>query len=176
MDSPLFSGDGTQGERRNAEIGMIRKALDDAMREIRGICNGLVLPQIETAPVAEIMRLAVDDHERRTGTSVALALAGPLPEPGASEKISIYRFVQEGLNNAYRHGQAKGQAVRAGMKAGRLFVDVSDSGPGFDPVLAEGLGLAGLRQRIESIGGQFEITSGPQGTRLVIHLSVEEQA
>jgi signal transduction histidine kinase len=176
MDSPVFSGDGHWGESRATEVAMIRKTLEDAMREIRGICNGLVLPQIETAAAPDILRLAVNEHERRTGTSVTLTLAGQLPEPGASEKISIYRFVQEGLNNAYRHGRGKEQAVHAGMKAGRLFVEVSDGGPGFDPARAEGLGLAGLRERVESIGGQFETVSGPQGTRLVISLSVEEQA
>jgi signal transduction histidine kinase len=176
MDSPVFSGDGHWSESRSTEVAMIRKTLEDAMREIRGICNGLVLPQIETAAAPDILRLAVNEHERRTGTSVTLTLAGQLPEPGASEKISIYRFVQEGLNNAYRHGRGKDQAVRAGMKGGRLFVEVSDGGPGFDPARAEGLGLAGLRERVESIGGQFETVSGPQGTRLVISLSVEEQA
>lgn len=176
MDSPVFSGDGQWSESRSTEVAMIRKTLEDAMREIRGICNGLVLPQIETAAAADILRLAVDEHERRTGTAVTLTLAEPLPEPGASEKISIYRFVQEGLNNAYRHGRGKDQAVRAGMKGGRLFVEVSDGGPGFDPARAEGLGLAGLRERVESIGGQFETLTGPQGTRLVIRLSVEEQA
>ncbi|TPK69667.1 sensor histidine kinase [Mesorhizobium sp. B2-3-3] len=176
MDSPVFSGDGHWGESRSTEVAMIRKTLEDAMREIRGICTGLVLPQIETAATTDILRLAVNEHERRTGTSVTLTLPGHLPEPGASEKISIYRFVQEGLNNAYRHGQGKDQVVRAEMKNGRLFVEVSDGGPGFDPARAEGLGLAGLRERVESIGGQFETLSGPQGTRLVISLSVEEQA
>ncbi|QKD00872.1 sensor histidine kinase [Mesorhizobium loti] len=177
MDSPVFSSDGQGGESRAAEVAMIRKTLEDAMREIRGICTGLVLPQIETAAVTDILRLAVNEHERRTGTSVTLTLAGSLREPGASEKISIYRFVQEGLNNAYRHGRGKHQAVNAGMKGGRLFVEVSDAGPGFDPTArVEGLGLAGLRERVESIGGQFETLTGPQGTRLVISLSVEEQA
>jgi signal transduction histidine kinase len=99
-----------------------------------------------------------------------------LREPGPSEKISIYRFVQEGLNNAYRHGKGRDQAVKAAMKGGKLFVEVLDGGPGFDPVRSEGLGLAGLRERIESIGGQFETVSGPQGTRLVITLSIEEQS
>jgi len=79
------------------------------------------------------------------------------------------------LNNAWRHGKGKDQAVRAGTKGGRLMVEVMDGGPGFDPGKSEGLGLAGLRERIESIGGQFETLSGPQGTRLVITLSVEEQ-
>ncbi|QND67732.1 sensor histidine kinase [Mesorhizobium loti] len=176
MDSPIFSSDGHSGESRSTEIAMIRKTLEDALREIRGICTGLVLPQIETAAAPEILRLAVNEHELRTGTSVTLTLAGQLPEPGASEKISIYRFVQEGLNNAYRHGRGKDQAVSAGMKGGRLCVEVSDAGPGFDPARVEGLGLAGLRERVESIGGQFETLTGPQGTRLVIRLSVEEQA
>lgn len=176
MDSPIFSGDGHTGESRSTEVAMIRKTLEDALREIRGICTGLVLPQIETAAAPDILRLAVNEHELRTGTSVTLTLAGQLPEPGASEKISIYRFVQEGLNNAYRHGRGKDQAVSAGMKGGRLCVEVSDAGPGFDPARVEGLGLAGLRERVESIGGQFETLTGPQGTRLVIRLSVEEQA
>ncbi|QPC89906.1 sensor histidine kinase [Mesorhizobium sp. INR15] len=176
VDSPILSGEGASSESRNAEVTMIRKTLDDAMREIRDICNGLVLPQIETAAVGDILRLVTDEHQRRTGTSVALELSGQLPELGASEKISIYRFVQEGLNNAYRHGKGKGQAVKAGSKGGKLSVEVSDRGPGFGSARAEGLGLAGLRERIESIGGQFETTSGPQGTRLVIVLAVEEQS
>lgn len=176
MDSPVFSGDGNWSENRATEVAMIRKTLEDAMREIRGICTGLVLPQIETAAAPDILRMAVDEHQRRTGTSVVLTLPRHLPELGTSEKISIYRFVQEGLNNAYRHGRAKDQAVRAGMKNGRLFVEVSDSGPGFDPARVDGLGLAGLRERVESIGGQFETLTGAQGTRLVISLSVEEQA
>ena len=67
------------------------------------------------------------------------------------------------------------QAVQAGTKAGKLFVTVSDGGPGFDPARSEGLGLAGLRERIESIGGRFETASGPKGTRLSITLPIEEQ-
>lgn len=176
MDSPILLDPGAPTALREAEIADIHKTLDEAIREIRGICNGLVLPQIETAAVLDILRLAVAEHQRRTGTSVSLTLPKRLREPGPSEKISIYRFVQEGLNNAYRHGKGRDQAVKAAMKGGKLFVEVLDGGPGFDPVRSEGLGLAGLRERIESIGGQFETVSGPQGTRLVITLSIEEQS
>lgn len=175
MDSPVLVDPSTPKPQREAEIAGIHKTLGEAMREIRGICNGLVLPQIETQAVADILRLAVAEHERRTDTKVLLTLPERLPELGTSEKISIYRFVQEGLNNAYRHGKGKGQQVRATMKGGKLLVEVQDTGPGFDPARSEGLGLAGLRERIESIGGQFETLSGPGGTRLLITLSVEEQ-
>ncbi|TGP15095.1 sensor histidine kinase [Mesorhizobium sp. M2D.F.Ca.ET.185.01.1.1] len=175
MDSPMLVDPATSSTLREAEIAGIHKTLGEAMREIRGICNGLVLPQIETQAVTDILRLAVTEHERRTDTKVLLTLPERLPELGTSEKISIYRFVQEGLNNAYRHGKGKGQQVRATTKGGKLLVEVLDTGPGFDPARSEGLGLAGLRERIESIGGQFETLSGPGGTRLVITLSVEEQ-
>jgi signal transduction histidine kinase len=175
MDSPVLLDPGASTEQRETEIAGIHKTLGEAMREIRGICNGLVLPQIETAAVPDILRLAVTEHERRTTTSVSLTLPDRLPELGTSEKISIYRFVQEGLNNAYRHGKGRDQAVKAAIKGGKLLVEVVDGGPGFNPARSEGLGLAGLRERIESIGGQFETLSGPQGTRLMITLSVEEQ-
>lgn len=175
MDSPALVDPATSSTLREAEIAGIHKTLGEAMREIRGICNGLVLPQIEAQAIADILRLAVAEHERRTSTKVLLTLPERLPELGTSEKISVYRFVQEGLNNAFRHGKGKGQQVRATTKGGKLLVEVMDSGPGFDPARSEGLGLAGLRERIESIGGQFETLSGPEGTRLVIALSVEEQ-
>ncbi|PDQ19562.1 histidine kinase [Mesorhizobium sanjuanii] len=160
---------------RKAEIADIHHTLDEAMREIRAICNGLVLPQIETAAVGDILRLAVTEHQRRTASSVSLTLPARLPELGTSEKISIYRLAQEGLNNAWRHANGKDQAVNASMTGGKLQIEVSDGGPGFDPASSEGLGLAGLRERIESIGGRFEASSSSKGTRLTVTLSIEEQ-
>ncbi|PTE07512.1 sensor histidine kinase [Mesorhizobium helmanticense] len=160
---------------RKAEIANIHHTLDEAMREIRAICNGLVLPQIETAAVGDILRLAVTEHQRRTASSVALTLPARLPELGTSEKISIYRFAQEGLNNAWRHANGKDQAVKASMTGGKLQIEVSDGGSGFDLASSEGLGLAGLRERIESIGGRFETSSSSKGTRLTVTLSIEEQ-
>jgi signal transduction histidine kinase len=175
MDSPVLLDPTTSSTNRKAEIADIHQTLSEAMREIRAICNGLVLPQIETAAAANILRLAVAEHERRTGSSVSLALPARLPELGTSEKISIYRFAQEGLNNAWRHGKGKDQAIEARITDGKLFIQVIDGGPGFDPASTEGLGLAGLRERIESIGGHFDTSSSRNGTRLTLTLSIEEQ-
>jgi signal transduction histidine kinase len=60
------------------------------------------------------------------------------------------------------------------MAGGKLYIQVIDSGPGFDPTSSEGLGLAGLRDRIESIGGHFDTSSSRKGTRLTMSLSIEE--
>lgn len=173
LGSPLLSDPVTPTPLREAEIVNIHGTLDDALREIRAICHGLVLPQIETSAVVDILKLAAAEHERRTSSTVALDLADDMPEFGTSEKICIYRFAQEGLNNAWRHGQGKDQTLRALIKGRKFQVQVTDSGPGFNNSSSEGLGLAGLRERIESIGGHFETLSGATGTRLTISLSLE---
>ncbi|MER9694041.1 sensor histidine kinase [Mesorhizobium sp. M0179] len=175
MDSPLLLDPAASPSHRKTEIADIHHTLDEAMREIRAICTGLVLPQIEASTVAEILRLAVAEHERRTASSVSLSLPSRLPDLGTSEKISIFRFAQEGLNNAWRHGLGKGQAVKARVTQGKLLIQVLDRGPGFQSGSCEGLGLAGMRERIESIGGHFETYSSPRGTRLTITLNIEDQ-
>ncbi|CCV04216.1 Two-component, sensor histidine kinase [Mesorhizobium metallidurans STM 2683] len=175
MDSLHLIDPAAPSRDRKAEIADIHHTLDEAMREIRAICNGLVLPQIETAAVGDILRLAVTEHQRRTASSVSLTLPARLPELGTSERISIYRFAQEGLNNAWRHANGKDQAVDASLTGGKLKIQVSDGGPGFDLASSQGLGLAGLRERIESIGGHFETSSSTKGTRLTVTLPIEEQ-
>ena len=89
-------------------------------------------------------------------------------------KRRVYRFVQEGLSNAYRHAGGAGQKVECRAKPDTLRIAVSDTGGGFTPdadaggVSSQGgLGLAGLRDRIESLGARFEIHAAPgRGTRL----------
>lgn len=85
-------------------------------------------------------------------------------------KICIYRFVQEALNNAYRHGGGVQQTVRAVSHKGHVRVEVSDRGDGFDPteVRPTSLGLVGLRERIDSLGGSFDIKTGEGGTTVTM--------
>ncbi len=103
-------------------------------------------------------------------------MAAPAGGFAAPERICIYRFVQEALNNAWRHAGGVAQSVAQRIEAGQLVVEVSDEGSGFDPAAArpEGLGLAGLRERVESLGGAFAIRSSPAGTTLAMSLHIEE--
>jgi signal transduction histidine kinase len=176
LDSDALTSPAAPEASREREILAIKSSLDEAMREIRNICNGLVLPHIETAELAEILRLAVAAHEQRTGASVSLSMSGTPGTLSPSEKICVYRFVQEALNNSYRHAGGTGQAVAQRFEGGRLVVEVTDKGSGFDPatVRPEGLGLAGMRERIESLGGQFTVQSSASGTTVTMALNSEE--
>lgn len=160
-----FEGETRNGER-NEEYETIRGAAQDALREIRDISRGLALPEINGLDLGEVLALAAQRHEQRSGTSVELSL-GQLPTSAPLPlKICIYRFVQESLNNAYRHANGEGQAIIASHDNDLLTVQVKDTGPGFPgnaTAMAEDgkarLGLAGLRYRVESLGGLFHIDS-----------------
>ncbi|MFI8608429.1 sensor histidine kinase [Pseudomonas sp. NPDC077649] len=152
----------------------IRSAAQESLREIRGISRGLALPEINELSLDELLKLVVQRHEQRSETKVQLEL-GELPATlSLPYKICVYRLVQEALNNAFHHAGGQGQRVSAECKQGVLEVLVADAGAGIDLArqAATGshrsrLGLAGMRYRVESLGGTFDLESAPgQGTRV----------
>ena len=161
----------------DSELAAIRATLDNAMQEIRDICRGLTLPKIEAMPFAEIVQTAARAHENVTGTRVEMNLPEAVPPLGSAQKICIFRFVQEGLSNAFRHAGGKEQRISAAIDHAALRVAVADSGNGFaeNGVRDDGLGLAGLRERVESLGGEFTVESSSSGTRLVMKLRLDEE-
>jgi signal transduction histidine kinase len=95
-------------------------------------------------------------------------------------KITIYRLVQEALTNAFRHAGGAGQTVKAYGLDSDLKIEITDQGPGFDVEKWESsgdhLGLAGMRERVESLGGWFDLESKEGvGTRVVCRLSLRAE-
>jgi signal transduction histidine kinase len=152
----------------------IHSALKSALDDLRSISSGLQLPEIERLQTGEIAGRAVRDYERKTGAMVRLAAASDLPEASLPVKITLYRLLQESLANGFRHGRGADQRVEVSNADGHLAVSVSDAGPGFDPLktASEGhLGLAGMRERVELLGGSFQLQSAP-GRGTVIRASL----
>jgi len=157
------------------DINIVQDALDDTLKELRGLSNGLMLPEIEYLNLADTLQMAATRHERRTRTTVDCELGeipNRVPRP---VKYSLYRFVQEGLNNSFLHAKGSNSTVTARSTQSGLEVSVSDNGPGFDnqrtATTFTGLGLHGLRERIEALGGQISIETSTSGTRLTAVLS-----
>ncbi|MBR1123477.1 ATP-binding protein [Bradyrhizobium lablabi] len=142
------------------------------LTELRNISTGLVLPELQGLTPNEILLLAVRNHEETTGTKVSRQI-GDLPvDIPLPVTICLYRIVQEGLNNAFRHGKAIEQRVEVQVCDRTIVIAVSDRGPGFFDGHQErspkrGLGVAGLRNRVEALKGTFEfISRGDVGTQI----------
>ena len=159
----------------------IKGALMDALGDIRNISAGLLLPELEAASPAEVLRLAARNHERRTGTRVRCEVDSLPMKLSPLLKSCLYRFTQAALNNAYQHAGGNGQAVSGTHRNGVVEIAVSDAGPGFLPEakVANGarLGLISMRDRVVSLGGTFDLSSKPgAGTRLTARFEVTDDA
>jgi two-component system sensor histidine kinase UhpB len=99
------------------------------------------------------------------------------PSYGPLVDLTIYRCVQEGLLNAIRHAHAKQIAIELDERreAGRssIAIVIRDDGIGLQRPLRAGVGLSGMRERVEALSGLFEIKASPKGVVLAIALPLD---
>lgn len=157
---------------KNQQQEQVRQAVNEAMQEIRYICRGLALPELEGWSVATVARRIAAAHEARCGHKVSMKLGEDLPELPLTAKTCIYRFLQETLNNGSKHAGSARQAVSIRRIVEGIEVEVRDDGPGFEPdECSEGLGLLGLRERVAGLKGSFRVdTRKGAGTSVVMRL------
>jgi signal transduction histidine kinase len=181
LDS-IFQSGSDSGRADKAVIDKIQQALNGALQELRSLSAGLTIPELRELSAREAISRLIKRHESRTSTSVSHDLHN-LPEIlSTPTKICLYRLVQEGLNNAYRHAAGIDQRVDVSVQGSLLFLTISDGGPGMDlnDVSkindAEHLGLRGMRERVESLGGDFEITRTGKsgGVKLIATLTIDD--
>jgi signal transduction histidine kinase len=177
LGSKMFRDEGSARKPRDAEIGVIRASLAEAMEEIRMISSGLAIPHIDTAAMKEVIAAAVRPHAQRSGAEIKIDTSSAAPILNNDAKICVFRFVQEALTNAVRHGGPDCSInVNQRFDGHLLIIEVSDDGPGFDVEAVGGdrLGLGCLRQRVESVGGTLDIASSRRGTTLTMTLQAAE--
>jgi signal transduction histidine kinase len=157
------------------ELEVIQNSLRRSLKDVRATSSGLLLPHLGTLTVAQTLEHVVRGHQRRTGLGVEIVQRDLPAQAPLATKIALYRIIQEALNNAWRHADGAVPTVTVTGSDSRLIIEVADPGPGFDPAVAEGsethLGLVSMRERAESLGGQFRIDSAPgRGTRAIATL------
>ncbi len=144
----------------------IHLALQSALADLRAILRGLQLPEIEKLSLAETLQRAVDDHQRKTGVAAVLAFGHAPDEAPLPLRITLFRVLQESLANGFRHGGGCNQRVEVTGSVRHLTIVVADDGRGFDPdaLKADGhFGLDWMRERVELLGGSFDVDSAVGG-------------
>jgi signal transduction histidine kinase len=139
-------------------------ALDESLREI---AHSIRSTTAVARPVADAVEAELIALENATGIEADLQVEGDLATLSDSQKIVLFRVVQEALSNVRKHSGAA--RVSVALQSRRTFVDltVTDDGCGFDPrrLDTNRLGLAGISERVRLLGGAVEIkTSADAGT------------
>jgi two-component system sensor histidine kinase UhpB len=152
-----------------------REELATTADAIRGYARGLRPPALDDAGLwAAVEGLAI--RARDAGLTVDLS-GQPVPQGrlGEDEELAVYRMIQEALSNVLRHSGAERAEIDMRWNGDALDVVVRDEGRGFDvPRTVEdgsGLGLFGLGERADYLGGDVEVDSTPgRGTTVRIHV------
>ncbi|MDR3166275.1 MAG: sensor histidine kinase [Synergistaceae bacterium] len=149
------------------------------VEDLRDICDSLVPPWVSLG-LASCIEEASNRFERQHSITVNAVVD---PELAVSQEttLALFRIFQEAVSNAVRHGHADTVSVEASRCSGGRVLEfiISDNGAGFvpetktpDTLVQKGQrGLAGMRRRVELLGGEFEINSTPGvGTGIIVRI------
>lgn len=149
----------------------IRKLVEGSVAMVRNMALLLRPSMLDDLGLVPALEWQARDVSKRTGMIVNVA-GQELPEELPDEhKTCIYRIVQEALHNAAKHADAQTVRISVAECDGNINLSIYDDGRGFSPLEQKGLGLVGIYERVENLGGTFRVDSEPGGgTRLDIVL------
>ena len=177
MTLTLDAASGPLGPKATAQrVGSARRMAETALAEVRHLSHRMRPARLEERGLTAAIR----DLAGQSGFPVRVHLypnaTSQLPlEPNVT--VGVYRIVQEALANAARHSGAAVAHVWVSWLEGHLEVVVADEGRGFDPgaTVDPGIGLAGMYERAELLGGRLSIQSAAgRGTRISLDLPIRE--
>ncbi len=163
----------------NALILECLKLLDQAMTETRTISHLLHPPLLDEAGFASAARWYVEGFAKRSGIQTSLDMPEELGRLSSSLELALFRVLQESLTNVHRHSTSRKAEVSVKASNGQVVLQVRDYGKGISPDILDlfrhkrahgGVGLAGMRERINELGGRLEMDSDSYGTRVVATL------
>jgi glucose-6-phosphate-specific signal transduction histidine kinase len=130
---------------------------------VRGLMQRLRPVALDELGLRSAVQYSVDQWQRRhPGVQCIFDVDGDIDNLGEELNITLYRLVQECLTNVAKHASATRVSVEIQRTGAELGVTFRDDGRGFDPGQRNrGLGLVGLRERVEALGGKFTLESVP---------------
>ena len=150
------------------------RRLDDVVAIKRRIIEDLRPSALQHLGLKKALELLCREVAERLGTPVLARLDEV--ELSDEAELTVYRLVQEALTNVQKYAGADQVAVALAAGSDRLTVSIEDNGAGFDVQASRVArhGLAGMRHRVESFGGQLQLDSAPgRGTRITASLPMQ---
>jgi signal transduction histidine kinase len=169
----LQEASGGLSPRARLRLEKVRVPLDEIEKHLRRLSHELrptVLDDLGLVPALEFLAQGV---AARNG--VVIKVEGPRTRLPSPIEIALYRVAQEALRNATKHSRASRVDIRLAVESNGVSCSIRDDGRGFDVAAVldrkgdRGLGLIGMRERLNAVGGQFNIHSAPgRGTEIRI--------
>jgi signal transduction histidine kinase len=158
-----------------------RNLIDHAVSSIRTMSYLLHPPLLDEAGFEAAAHWFIEGFSKRTAMNIKTNFLHPDDFPAKSARmpevveLALFRTLQEGLTNAHRHSASASVEVKFERLPDRATLEIRDFGKGLPEAVMDrfqrtgtgsGVGLAGIRERVKELGGDFTISSAPTGTTL----------
>lgn len=151
--------------------------------DLRTISYLLHPPMLDEMGLVPALKWYVEGLQKRSNINVSFHQEGEFGRLPMSCETAIFRIVQSALTNIQLHSGSQTASIHLSKSSHGIVLLVKDQGKGIppeklsqviEPVGSHGLGLRGMRERVEDLGGRFEIMSGEQGTQISVVIPVPE--
>lgn len=168
----LSSGLGLRtAEESRAQVEEIKGLVESTVRVVRNMALLLRPSMLDDLGLVPALKWQAREVSKRTSMDVIVAAELSSDDLPDDYKTCIYRVVQEALHNCARHSHAGTVRVRVQQTGSRITLSIQDDGLGFDSAQMKGLGLLGIQERVNRLGGVCRVHSSPgRGTVVSVEL------
>lgn len=156
------------------EMAECANLLDTCLREVRTVSYLLYPPMLEEMGLRSAVPWYLDGFSKRSGIQTILQIPNDFGRIGRDAELVLFRVLQECLTNVQRHSGTKAAEVRFSRSESSAVLEVQDHGKGLPPAIFErgssdwmgstGVGLRGMTERVQQLGGSLDIASDSNGT------------
>lgn len=173
----LANGAGKDKSRLQAKIRKTQKMVEQSLESVHRFAMGLRPSVLDHFGLVQALRSCAKDFTEHTNLQVRLKMPDELKPIADAPAVALYRVAQAALSNIARHAKATEVWLTIRQTQRTLIMEIADNGKAFDVRHAHSgrkagrLGLIGMRERAEMIGGRFSLTSTPgKGTTVCVRL------
>jgi signal transduction histidine kinase len=151
----------------------IRRLAESSVQVARNMSLLLRPSMLDDFGLVPALEWQARESSKRTGMAVSVEAGEVSDNLPDDHNTCVYRVVQEALHNCTRHAQAHSVRIRVRQTSRHILLSIQDDGRGFDARRVRGLGLLGMEERVQHLGGTFQVKSEPgHGTVLEVELPV----
>lgn len=162
-------------EARTQSVDELIEGTREALKSVRRFSRDLRPSVLDDLGLMAAIEAIVEDTNAKLPGGATLRVEGEPQRVAEAIELALFRIAQESLRNVEKHAEATSAVVEVDFKPDAIRLSISDDGVGFDAsnvsdlARAGKLGLVGMKERCELVGGSFDVYSNPQqGTRIVV--------
>ena len=179
LDNLASSGKGFSKDKR-AVLEHLWQQTNSVIQDVRRLSQDLRPPMLDRLGLLPSLEWLASDVSRYSGIAIKPQVLGTERRMPPEAELMLFRIAQEALRNMWRHSQATEAELIVEFDVGRIRITVKDNGKGFDLPKSVGdltrsgkLGLAGMQERVQLLGGNITLESKPgKGTSIIVEAPI----